>query len=34
MALFSAMLALFAVDVPLILSFSVARWQPVPEGTA
>ena len=29
LALFSAMLALFAVDVPLILAFSVARWQPV-----
>jgi hypothetical protein len=34
LALFSAMLALFAVDVPLILSFSVARWQPVPESAA
>ena len=32
LALFTAMLALFAVDVPLILSFSVARWQPVPKS--
>ncbi len=31
LALFSAMLLLFAVDVPVLLSFSVARWQPVPE---
>jgi hypothetical protein len=30
LALFSAMLLLFAVDVPLILAFSVARYQPVP----
>lgn len=30
LALFSALLFLFAVDVPLILAFSVARWQPVP----
>lgn len=30
LALFSAMLMLFAVDVPLILAFSVARYQPVP----
>lgn len=30
LALFSAMLVLFAVDVPLILAFSVARYQPVP----
>jgi len=29
LALFSAMLLLFAVDVPLILAFSVARYQPV-----
>ena len=29
LALFSAMLLLFAVDVPLMLSYSVARWQPV-----
>jgi drug/metabolite transporter (DMT)-like permease len=32
LALFSALLLLFAVDVPLILAFSVARWQPVPEA--
>jgi hypothetical protein len=31
LALFSAMLLMFAVDVPLILAFSVARYQPVPE---
>ena len=31
LALFSAMLLLFAVDVPLILAFSVARWQPAPD---
>jgi hypothetical protein len=31
LALFSALLLLFAVDVPLILAFSVARWQPVPD---
>ncbi len=31
LVLFSAMLALFAVDVPLLLAFSVARYQPVPE---
>jgi hypothetical protein len=30
LALFSAMLLLFAVDVPVILAFSVARYQPVP----
>ncbi|MGP0032140.1 MAG: hypothetical protein ACLPVF_16755 [Acidimicrobiales bacterium] len=30
LSLFLAMLALFAVDVPLLLGFSVARWQPVP----
>jgi hypothetical protein len=30
LALFSAMLLMFAVDVPLILAFSVARYQPVP----
>ena len=28
LALFSAMLVLFALDVPLMLSYSVARWQP------
>jgi hypothetical protein len=27
LALFSAMLLLFALDVPLMLSYSVARWQ-------
>jgi hypothetical protein len=27
--LFTAMLAIFAIDVPLLLGFSVARWQPV-----
>jgi hypothetical protein len=32
LALFSALLFLFAVDVPLILAFSVARWQPVPQS--
>ncbi len=30
LALFSGMLALFAIDVPLLLAFSVARYQPVP----
>ena len=30
LALFSAMLALFAVDVPLMLAYSVARCQPPP----
>jgi hypothetical protein len=29
LALFSAMLLLFALDVPLMLAYSVARWQPV-----
>jgi len=29
LALFTAMLVLFAVDVPLMLSYSVARWQPL-----
>jgi len=29
LALFSAMLVLFALDVPLMLSYSVARWQPL-----
>ena len=32
--LFSVMLAMFAVDVPLLLGFSVARWQPVPGAEA
>ncbi len=27
--LFTCMLVLFAVDVPLMLSYSVARWQPL-----
>jgi membrane-associated HD superfamily phosphohydrolase len=31
LALFTAMLVLFAVTVPLILAFSVARYQPAPE---
>ncbi len=31
LALFTAMLILFAVDVPLLLGFSVARYQPAPE---
>jgi hypothetical protein len=30
LALFSGMLAVFAIDVPLILAFSVARYQPLP----
>jgi hypothetical protein len=30
LALFSAMLAMFAIDVPLLLAFSVARYQPLP----
>lgn len=29
LALFTVMLALFAMDVPLLLAFSVARYQPV-----
>jgi hypothetical protein len=29
LVLFSAMLLLFALDVPLMLSYSVARWQPL-----
>jgi hypothetical protein len=29
LVLFSTMLVLFAIDVPLMLSYSVARWQPV-----
>jgi hypothetical protein len=32
LALFTAMLVLFAVDVPLLLAFSVARYQPVPDS--
>jgi hypothetical protein len=32
LALFSGMLLLFALDVPLMLSYSVARWQP-PDAT-
>ena len=32
LALFSGMLMLFALDVPLMLSYSVARWQP-PDAT-
>ena len=28
LTLFSVMLAMFAIDVPLMLSYSVARWQP------
>jgi drug/metabolite transporter (DMT)-like permease len=32
LGLFSAMLALFAVDVPLLLAFSVARYQPAPSA--
>ncbi len=31
LVLFTAMLVLFAVTVPLILAFSVARYQPAPE---
>ena len=31
LALFSVMLALFAVNVPMLLAFSVARYQPVPD---
>jgi len=29
LVMFLAMLVLFAVDVPLMLSYSVARWQPL-----
>ena len=32
LALFTAMLVLFAIDVPLMLAYSVARWQP-PDAT-
>lgn len=32
LALFTALLFLFATDVPLILAFSVARWQLPPEA--
>ena len=28
-----AMLAMFAIDVPIILAFSVARYQPVPDNS-
>jgi hypothetical protein len=31
LALFTAMLVMFAVDVPIILGFSVARYQPIPD---
>jgi drug/metabolite transporter (DMT)-like permease len=31
LALFSAMLFIFAIDVPLLLAFSVARYQPPPD---
>jgi hypothetical protein len=31
LALFSAMLLIFAIDVPLLLAFSVARYQPPPD---
>ena len=30
LTLFSVMLTMFAIDVPLLLGFSVARYQPVP----
>jgi hypothetical protein len=33
LALFSVLLFLFATDVPLILAFSVARWQLPTEAT-
>ena len=33
LVLLSIMLALFAVDVPLLLAFSVARYQPVPDAS-
>lgn len=33
LALFSVMLAMFALDVPLLLGFSVARYQPAPGST-
>ncbi len=32
LALFTAMLILFALDVPLMLAYSVARWQPPDAG--
>jgi hypothetical protein len=32
LSLFTGMLVLFALDVPLMLAFSVARWQP-PDAT-
>ena len=31
LALFSAMLFIFAIDVPILLAFSVARYQPPPD---
>ena len=31
LTLFSVMLALFAVNVPMLLAFSVARYQPLPD---
>jgi hypothetical protein len=31
LALFTVMLAMFAIDVPVLLAFSVARYQPVPD---
>jgi hypothetical protein len=34
LALFTALLAMFAVDVPLLLAFSVARYQPGPATAA
>jgi hypothetical protein len=34
LALFTVMLVMFAVDVPLLLAFSVARYQPVTAATA
>jgi hypothetical protein len=34
LALFSVMLVIFALNVPVLLAYSVARYQPVPEATA
>ncbi|MCU1494942.1 MAG: hypothetical protein JWO62_2706 [Acidimicrobiaceae bacterium] len=34
LAVLSAMLAIFAVNVPLLLAYSVARYQPVERGVA
>jgi hypothetical protein len=34
LALFTVMLVMFAIDVPLLLAFSVARYQPVTALTA